>query len=78
MPLLGAALPHPRKLLVHGAQATLRWIKLKSDRRSQWVRALLERRGINRAVVALANNNSRIAWVLLTTDQVYIPERTAA
>jgi transposase len=67
-----------RKLLVHGARATLRWIKLKSDRRSQWVRALIERRGTNRAVVALANKNARIAWVLLTTDRVYTPEHTAA
>jgi transposase len=67
-----------RKLLVHGARATLRWAKLKHDRRSRWVRALIERRGTNRAVVALANKNARIAWVLLTTDQVYTPERTAA
>jgi transposase len=67
-----------RKLLVHGARATLRWVKHKHDRRSQWIRALIERRGTNRAVVALANKNARIAWVLLTTDQVYNPERTAA
>jgi transposase len=67
-----------RKLLVHGARATLRWVTHKHDRRSQWVRALIERRGTNRAVVALANKNARIAWVLLTTDQVYTPERTAA
>jgi transposase len=67
-----------RKLLVHGARATLRWAKLKHDRRSRWIRALIERRGTNRAGVALANKNARIAWVLLTTDQVYIPERTAA
>jgi len=67
-----------RKLLVHGARATLRWTKLKHDRRSRWVRALMERRGTNRAVVALANKNARIVWVLLTTDQVYTPEPTAA
>jgi transposase len=67
-----------RKLLVHGARATLRWAKLKQDRRSRWLHALIERRGTNRAVVALANKNARIVWVLLTTDQVYTPERTAA
>jgi transposase len=67
-----------RKLLVHGARAMLRWIQLKHDRSSRWVHALIERRGTNRAVVALANNNARIAWVLLTTDQVYTPGRTAA
>jgi transposase len=67
-----------RKLLVHGARATLRWTKLKNDRRSRWVRALIERRGTNRAVVALANKNARTVWVLFTTEQVYTPERMAA
>ena len=26
-----------RKLLIHGARATLRWVKPKADRRSQWI-----------------------------------------
>jgi len=67
-----------RKLFVHGERATMRWIGLENDRRSQWLRALLQRRGTNGAVVALANKNARIAWVLLATDQVYTPEHTAA
>jgi transposase len=67
-----------RQLLVHGARATMRWVGRKNDRRSQWLRALMQRRGANRAVVTLANKDARIAWVLLTTDQVYTPERTAA
>jgi transposase len=67
-----------RKLLVHGARATLRWVGLKADRRSQWLRGLLERRGKNKTAVALANKNARIAWVLLTTDQVYTIEAVAA
>jgi len=67
-----------RTLLIHGARATLRWIELKTDRRSQWVRALIERRGKNKAAVALANKNARIVWALLMTDQVYIPEHAAA
>jgi transposase len=67
-----------RKLLVHGARATIRWVGLKHDRRSQWLRALIQRRGTNRAVVALANKNARMAWVLLATDQCYRPEHTAA
>jgi transposase len=60
-----------RKLLIHGARATLRWVGLKTDRRSQWVRGLIERRGKNRAAVALANKNARIAWALLSSEQVY-------
>jgi transposase len=66
-----------RKLLVHGARATLRWIGLKADRRSQWLRGLLARRGKNKTAVALANKNARIAWVLLTTEQVYSRETAA-
>ena len=56
----------------------MRWIGLKNDRRSQWLRALMQHRSTNRAVVALTNKNARIAWVLLATDQVYTPEPTAA
>src|SRR5262249_18226465 len=29
-----------RKLLVHGARATIRWVDRKTDRRSQWIRQL--------------------------------------
>ena len=60
-----------RKLLIHGARATLRWVGLKTDRRSQWVRGLIERRGKNKAAVALANKNARIVWVLLSSEQTY-------
>jgi transposase len=67
-----------RKLFVHGARATRRGIGLKHDRRRQGLRALIQRRGTNRAVVALANKNARMAWVRLATDQVYMPEHTAA
>jgi transposase len=67
-----------RKLLVHGARATLRWIGRKTDRRSTWLRGLIARCGKNKAAVALANKNARIVWVLLTTDQVYTPEAAAA
>jgi transposase len=60
-----------RKLLVHGARATLRWVDTKSDDRSRWLRALIARRGKNRAAVALANKNARIAWALLAHNEEY-------
>jgi transposase len=60
-----------RTLLVHGARATLRWIETKSDDRSRWLRALIARRGKNRAAVALANKNARIVWALLVHHQEY-------
>jgi transposase len=60
-----------RTLLIHGARATLRWIETKPDDRSRWVRALIARRGKNRAAVALANKNARIVWALLVHQQEY-------
>jgi transposase len=60
-----------RKLLVHGARATLRWVDTRSDDRSRWLRAFIARRGKNRAAVALANNNARIVWALLAHNQEY-------
>jgi len=60
-----------RKLLIHGARATLRWAKLKTDGRSQWIRGLLTRRGWNRTAVAVANKNARIVWALLSRGGSY-------
>ncbi len=60
-----------RMLLIHGARATLRWARVRSDRRSQWIRGLLERRGWNRTAVAVANKNARIVWALLSRGGVY-------
>src|SRR4030095_15028360 len=60
-----------RKLLIHGARATLRWVRLKTDDRSRWMRGLLARRGWNRTAVAVANKNARIVWALLSRGGVY-------
>src|SRR5262245_45634873 len=60
-----------RKLFVHGARATLRWVDSKQDERSRWLKALIGRRGKKRAAVAIANKNARIAWALLAHHQAY-------
>jgi transposase len=60
-----------RTLLVHGARTILRWVDTKSDDRSRWLRALIARRGKNRAAVAFANKNARIVWALLVYQQEY-------
>jgi transposase len=65
-----------RKLLVHGARATVQWVGSKPDRRSQWIRQLVERRDKNRTAVAVANKNARIVWVLLSRQQDYRPVTT--
>src|SRR4030095_11875165 len=60
-----------RKLLIHGARATLRWVKLQTDSRSQWIRGVLARRGWNRTAVGGAEQNARIVWALLSRGGVY-------
>jgi transposase len=60
-----------RKLLIHGARATLRWARTKTDSRSRWIRGVLERRGWKRTAVAVANKNARIVWALLSRGGVY-------
>ncbi len=67
-----------RTLLIHGARATLRWVDTKHDDRSRWLKTLIERRGKNRAAVALANKNARIAWALLVHNQEYRVSTAAA
>ena len=60
-----------RKLLIHGARAVIRHCRLKGDRISLWLQQLIERRGKNKAAVALANKNARIIWALLSRDLEY-------
>lgn len=60
-----------RTLLIHGGRSVVRCIGSKDDRRSRWIRELKERRGANRAAVAVANKNARIIWALLAKDEEY-------
>lgn len=64
-----------RTLLIHGARSLLLHAKTKADRRSRWVTQLLERRGIHKANVALANKNARVLWkILVTPDEKFVTE----
>ncbi|ABE64624.1 transposase IS116/IS110/IS902 [Nitrobacter hamburgensis X14] len=65
---------HLRSLLVHGARAVVRTAPSKTDLNNQWVNQLRERRGFNRATVAVANKNARIIWAVLRTGE---PHRAA-
>ena len=60
-----------RTLFIHGARSVLRHSANKTDRFSQWAQALLERRGHNRACVAVANKMARIAWVIMAKGERY-------
>ena len=60
-----------RTLLIHGARAVLKNCDHKKDKLSLWLQALIERRGFNKAAVALANKNARILWAMATQDKEY-------
>ncbi len=62
-----------RTLFIHGARAVLRHSANKSDRFSLWAQALLERRGQNKACVAVANKMARMAWVIMAKGETYRP-----
>jgi hypothetical protein len=47
--------------------------KNKEDALSRWVNRIRERRGTNKAAVALANKLARMGWALLRNETVYCP-----
>jgi transposase len=62
-----------RTLLIHGARSVLLASKTKTDRRSEWLRKLTERRNPNIATVALANKQARVIWAMITRQEGYRP-----
>lgn len=60
-----------RTLLIHGARAVMQRCDSRTDARGRWLRELKDRRGFNRACVALANKNARILWALMAHDDTY-------
>ena len=60
-----------RRLLVHGARASLRWSRKDKDKRSPWLEAMLARRPTNVVLVAMANKNARIIWAMLVRKEAY-------
>lgn len=62
-----------RTLLIHGARSVIRFSETKTDKRNQWINALIARRNKNVATVALANKNARIIWSILAREEHYRP-----
>jgi transposase len=60
-----------RRLLVLGATAMVRRATIWSNALGRWVRGVLVRRPVRLVTVALANKMARIAWALLTRNEVY-------
>ena len=57
-----------RMLLIHGARAVVSRAPGKHDPLSYWLQQLAQRRGVNKATVALANKNARHLWAIWRTD----------
>lgn len=62
-----------RTMMLHGARAAIRWSRDRDTPLARWINPLIERRGFNKAVVALANKNARIAWNIVANDAHYDP-----
>ena len=60
-----------RGLLIHGARAAIHSSKQMSDKTTKWVQNIIGRRGMNKAIVALANKNARILWALIRKEESY-------
>ncbi len=66
-----------RRLLVNGMTSQLRWVRLNPDAHP-WAASLLRRKPAKLVAVAMANKVARIAWVVMTRDEVYrAPQSTA-
>jgi transposase len=62
-----------RNLLIQGGWSIISHINKSNDRLTRWARQLIERRGKQRAAVAIANKLARIIWALLSRGGVYQP-----
>lgn len=60
-----------RSLLIHGARSVIQQAPRRDDSLSHWVLEVCERRGKNKATVALANKLARIGWAVLRYQQPY-------
>ncbi len=60
-----------RRLLVLGATSMVRRATHWNSKAGLWVRGVLARRPVRLVTVALANKMARIAWALMTREQVY-------
>lgn len=64
---------HSQTLLVHGARSVVRGAVDSTDAHGRWINALRERRGVNRALVAVANKNARTIWAMLRKGVEFQP-----
>lgn len=66
-----------RKLLVVGATSVIRRARTSTSASASWINALLERRPARVVTVAMANKTARIAWAVLSRNEIYRPAAMA-
>ncbi|CAM4081742.1 IS110 family transposase [Shewanella aquimarina] len=62
-----------RRQLIQGAWSVIRYANNNDDRLSVWARKVIERRGKQKAAVAVANKLARIIWAMLYYKTEYRP-----
>jgi transposase len=67
-----------RTLFIHGSRSALRWAPRRDDPLSRWALAVKQRRGQNKAVVALANKCARIAWRVIRHGETFDVNKAGA
>lgn len=64
------------KMIIHGARSVVYRVVNLPDKRcsglQRWLKGIITRSGVNKAVVALANKNARMACALVNQKTVYI------
>ena len=60
-----------RTQLIHGARTMLRWARKRDDLFSRWIKQLVARVGVNKAVVAIAHRLARLIWILLQKNEKF-------
>ncbi|BDA84010.1 hypothetical protein Sa4125_15520 [Aureimonas sp. SA4125] len=67
-----------RRMLIHGARATLPSLAKGKTLLGEWLRGLLSRTLMNTAVVALAAKMARIIWAVLRSGRPFVLETTSS
>jgi len=62
-----------RTMMLHGARAAIGWGCDRDTPLARWINPMIQRRGYNKATVALANKNACIAWSIVANDAHYDP-----
>ncbi|CAG8999043.1 MAG: hypothetical protein CENE_01007 [Candidatus Celerinatantimonas neptuna] len=60
---------------MHGARSIIRFADKRDDAMGRWLRALIQRRGKVKGIVALANKLCRIGWHIISTQEAFDMKR---